>query len=88
MPQREPKRVSYQWRAFNPAYGPWYRLTLTGGDTISGAEVVLMPDMDKSRWFWHCRIGSKKAPREQLSGHEPTLEDAKRVARATFDERY
>ena len=87
MPQREPRHV-YSWRSFNPVYGPWYRLIQAGGKTISGGEAVVMPDMDKGRWFWTVRIGTAKAPRETLSGHEPTLDEAKRVAKATFADRY
>lgn len=87
MPQREPRRASYTWRSFNPVYGPWHRL-VADGKTISGAEVVVMPDMDNGRYFWCVRIGTRKQPREVLNGHEETLEDAKRAARAMFDERY
>lgn len=88
MPKREPKQLTYQWRTFNPVYGPWYRLTLTGGDTISGGEAVCMPDMDKSRWFWYVRIGPKGNPTKRVSGHERNVEDAKVAARAQFDALY
>jgi hypothetical protein len=58
------------------------------GDTISGGEALLMPDMDGSRWFWYVRIGKKDDPRIKRSGHEPTLEEAKVTARAQFDLHY
>lgn len=87
MPQREVSHA-YAWRSFNPVYGPWYRLIQAGGKNLSGGEAVLMPDMDKGRWFWHVRIGTAKAPRETFSGHEPSLDEAKKTAMAVFREHY
>lgn len=87
MPAREPRRRSYRWHKINPVYGPWYRLT-ADGKPISGAEVMVMPDMNNERWFWYVRIGSQKAPRERFDGHEPTLDEARETARAVFDREY
>lgn len=87
MSNREPNR-RYHWRSFNPIYGPWYRLVKADTKPIVGAEVVVQPDMDRERWFWYVRIGTKKAPRMVKTGRAPTLEDAKFAAREIFDSEY
>lgn len=86
MPQREPKRRNYAWHPFNHSYGPWYQLRQVPDKNISGAEVTVIPDMDRGRWFWKVRIGKKDNPRETHSGHEPTKEEAQKEARRVFDD--
>ncbi len=85
---REPQRTLHVFRPFNQTYGPWYRLEELDGKKISGGEVLVMPDMDRGRWFWYVRIGGKKDPTTKRSGHEPSLEEAKATARKLFDELY
>lgn len=86
--KRETATPTYVWKAFNPSYGPWYRLRTIDDKSIVGGEAVCMPDMDGGRWYWFVRTGPQNKPLHRVGGHEPDLDSAKRKARAKFDRLY
>lgn len=65
------------WEPFNHSYGPWYRLRgerhgvsvnlSSGGHPV---EVVVIPDMNKSSWFWSVTF-AKYTPRSRRATPDP-----------------
>jgi hypothetical protein len=90
-----------RWEAFNHSYGPWYRMRseksgMNGDPSSDGhpVDVLVMPDMDKRRWFWSVKFhayrprrpDSRHVPLAETSVHgkEDSLEQAQHMATEAF----